>query len=303
VGGLTSEGIGSFFKHIKTSAILAHYTHSNLNVVFDKPNSTHGYEYGSILRGIGCDNLSSKINTIEPTCRLNSSHVEDILPQICDKLMPSFRVLEMLSVSHCTDIVHEVESELHADFNDCMLPFFQKNLLPFQPTYSQSKNLHIGIHLRWGDLGQVGITELSRNSTLNKRSIPIRMAIQALENIHTVGCGNHEVKIYVKTVYTIEKVKVDGLPYRIVDTGDDVSDLVDYMSNDVLIQGESYYPVLAAFAIGNKIIRTDKASLPMYDQRFLQVNQVFGVNEKIRISCPFQSYGRNLATDARRVPS
>lgn len=289
IGGVTSEGIGSYFQHFKTSAILAHYTHSNLNIVSGTPKSTHGYEYGSIISGLGCD-YGLPVDMIERTCYVNSSHLDDMLPSICHQLMTSIQILQMLSLSHCSDIVHEVDREMHEDFNDCMTPFYQRHLLPFQPTYSWSSNLRIGIHLRWGDLQIQNITQLSRNFTLDRRSIPIEMAIQALKNINAVGCGDHEVKIYMK-----DAIIVHDLPYSIVDTGNDFNDLIDYMSNDVLIQGTSSYSVLAAFAISNKIIRSNVPSHAKYNQRFLQANKIFGVKETVRISCPFQSYGRNLA--------
>lgn len=289
-GLLTAEGIGSFFQHFKTSAILAHYAKLNLDLVgIDGKSSEHNYGYLEVLPKLQCERPLRQMDQFDPTCIVDNQRLEQLIPSICRSTLLPERILDALHLSHCQDIFHNITDELHQDLNDCMSGFY-RDALSIEPTYSRSTELKIGIHLRWGDKKNSDLSVLSQDHPLDWRSISPQMAILALQNIETIGCGSHQVKIYMK-----DGIAIQGLPYPIIDSGNDIDDLIDYMSNDVLIQGCSSYPILATFAVGNKIVRTSTPLHKKYNQDNSKTNQIFGVHEKIVISCPFQSYGRNLA--------
>lgn len=292
-GGFVSEGMGSFFQHIKTSAILAYYTGSKLCLTgLYEGNISHGYSYASFMSDLICPPVPTDIlvneNSNEANCTVDNATIEELLPSICNQILSADAILATLNVSNCHSIFQKVERELHEDLNDCMSPVYQY-LLPSQPSVSMSKHLRIGIHIRWGDLARTNMTKIPRNLTLDGRSVSIQGAIKALSNIQPVGCLAHDIRIYMKGA-----VKIDGLPYRMIDSGDDWKDLLDYMSNDILIQGVSSYPVLGAFAVTNKVIITEGISNSKYNQRFLHQNKLLTTKEKVLIECPFKSHGRNL---------
>lgn len=287
-GGFTSEGMGSFFQHIKTSAILAYYTGSKLCLtgLNGTTNISHGYSYSSIMPDLICPPVDE--NRDKTNCTVNNAKVEEMLPSICNEMLSPKSILATLNVSNCQSIFQTVMRETHENLNDCMGPIYQ-DLLPSQPSVSISNQLRIGIHIRWGDVKQANITKIPRNLHLNTRSVSIEGAIQALSNIQSIGCLAHDIRIYMK-----DAVEIDGLPYRMIDSGDDWKDLLDYMSNDILVQGTSSYPVLGAFAVSNKVIITEHISHAKYNQRFFHQNKILTTKERVLIECPFKSHGWNF---------
>ena len=243
-------------------------------------------------------------------CTLRHDILSSLLGRICSRNISPAEVEEKLGISHC-NIIHdpfETSPRVIQDLNDCASSCYSSNLLPEVAHIHHSKTLNIGVHFRLGDIHLDGehafcdlkpigpiVRVLDSSSTLDVRSISFRDVVEFLSNIDAEGC-QIRLKLYAMGV---EEVNGLPFPYELVSTGDDRRDFLDYVSNDIMIQGHSSFSVLAAFATGKqKVVVTSSTQSAKYAQHFNSVVSVLHPSDKFTINCPFLSVGSNFAHDS-----
>lgn len=283
-GGLSNEGFGSFFQHIKSSIILAEVLGAELHIR-NMPYSEHGYSLQRFFRPNDCPSANS--------CNVDPFLLESILPSICAATLQRESVIDYLKLSGCMTLRHVVLREVHENFNDCVAPWYSRNVRPvleagtaLAETRLASKCLRIGVHIRFGDLGtQNGRVEES--TVFNFRSVQLHEINTALQQIEMgPGCVCRNISIYIKNGMGIAAHAIDSSNYTIVDSGDDFADLVHFMQNDVLVQGVSSFPVLAAFLSGTKkVVMTNLPDHPKYSQLYRLATNVQHFSQKLVFDC------------------
>lgn len=277
-GGLTSEGMGSFFQHVKSSIIFTQAIGGEL-FIKNIPQSKHGYNVSIFFRSTPC-------TTPTDGCTINDTRLAQLLPSICAGAYTDSQLMEAMGIQGCESVQHHSTWERREDFNDCVSPWYRRMMEPHISSTPPGACVRIGVHIRWGDLASS--KDKIRNDTKldTLRNIPLAAINTALQNIETVKCQCREVYVYAKAFPGFETDVFAADEYTLVDTGNDLQDLVHYMGNDILIQGTSSYAVLAAFASRDKLIITDDPSHPKYSQRFILVNRMFKHGEHISYVCP-----------------
>ena len=104
----------------------------------------------------------------------------------------------------------------------------------------QTPRKGIGLHIRWGDMS---VSTPANDPITPQRSTPIDKAAALLRKIRE--CGIHdELSVYMEW-HNDTMLHGLGEPYRLVDTGDSVEDLVDLAANRLMILDISSWTVLA----------------------------------------------------------
>ena len=140
----------------------------------------------------------------------------------------------------------------------------------------------IGLHIRWGDMG-LGSYLSSADPVRPERSTPIDKAAQLLRKMRECGVQD-ELSVYMEW-HNTSMLGGLGEPYRIVDTGDSIDDLLDLAANQVLILDISSWTVLAhQIAEGGITVipDADLFDINWYDNG---VNHILRWNELLSISC------------------
>ena len=140
----------------------------------------------------------------------------------------------------------------------------------------------IGLHIRWGDMGLN-----SYSSTVDpmrpERSTPIDKGAQLLRKLRECGMQD-ELSVYMEW-HNVTMLAGLGEPYRIVDTGDSIDDLLDLAANRLMILDISSWTVLAhQIAEGGITVipDVDLFNINWYDNG---VNHVLRWNELLSIPC------------------
>jgi hypothetical protein len=283
-GGLTNEGIGAFFQHIKTSVILSNALNADL-YIHDIDSSTHGYSLARLFRQSSCPNT----NQTRLQCTVSNDRWLECLPSVCAGLLEPTSLSKLLGVEGCTTIYHSVETELNENLNDCAAPFYRKMMQVYMREvamqYADSECIKIGVHIRWGDLASDS-SKITSGTAFDERSISIDNINKAWSNLHFTNCECQEISLYIKNAVAIQNGTFLFEEYRIIDTGDDMLDLAHYTQNDILIQGVSSYPVLGLFSsTGKKIVITDHPKHRKFSQIFQQQHSVFAPSDMIFYDC------------------
>ena len=240
-------------------------------------------------------------------CTLRHDILSSMMNRICTRSISKKQVEKMLGISSC-QVIHDLLDTVPRvieTWNDCASSWYRSNILPHAPKILSSHTLKIGVHFRMGDVhdGVYARTDnghiigpivrvLDSASTLDSRSISFTDVVSFLKNIVAEGC---HVKL---SIYALGVEKVVGLPfpYELVNTGNDRRDFLDYVSNDVMIQGVSSFSALAAFATGkHKVVVTDKKGHPKYFQAFQKTVDVLHPTDALKVKCPIMSVGSNFA--------
>jgi len=138
----------------------------------------------------------------------------------------------------------------------------------------------IGLHIRWGDMS---IFAPAEDPMRPERSTPIDKAAQLLRKMRECGVQD-ELSVYMEW-HNVTMLSGLGEPYRLVDTGDSIDDLLDLASNRLLILDISSWTVLAhQIAEGGLTIipDIDLFNINWYDNG---ENHVLRWNELLSIEC------------------
>jgi hypothetical protein len=235
-----SAGLGSVVAQLRSSAAIASMLGASLATFSLKSTHISEYRAASLLQ---IDLLETPLDAGTKVCSLAMSESYD-------------RALELVE-SWCDNESLDVALELRMSFTDCGLILDDR---PWDFRYDMSKCTWkwvkhvfsklgpkrpprgIGFHKRWGDMslfegGPAG------DPLTPQRSTPIDKGAELLRKIRE--CGVHdELSVYMEWH---DETMLSGLgePYRLVDTGDSLDDLIDLASNRLMILDISSWTVLA----------------------------------------------------------
>jgi hypothetical protein len=206
--------------------------------------STHisQYKAASLLR---IDLLETPLDSGTRVCSLatspNYTRTIELMTSWCDNVtLGDAQALEMQEIwSDCGLIVDDRPQDVHYDMSKCTWKWV-KHI--FSNLGLKKRTRGIGLHIRWGDMS-VSTYSSSDDPMRPERSTPIDKAAQLLRKMRACGVQD-ELSVYMEW-HNATLLTGLGEPYRIVDTGDSIEDLLDLAANRLLILDISSWTVLA----------------------------------------------------------
>jgi hypothetical protein len=298
-GRVTKEGLGSYFQHLKPTIIVSQALGAEIALT-QAPNSSHGYNVASLFE-FGCRQVQ-RVKT--PACTISSETSVSLIPSICHGAIGRAALIGLLGIGGCQTVWLEVAFNMVEDLNDCAANFYRQKLLRIREAnyrhtlrpYMLSEGgprqayrcVNVGVHIRFfsglADKVNDSRVTIGPGTELDQRSISLENIGQALKNIRLLGCPCVSVYLYVKD----RPLLLPGiLPsnFSVIDSGDDVADLLHFMQNDVLILGVSSWSVLGTFATRGKLVITDRPGNDKHSQRYKLLNKVFHHSEVVSVDC------------------
>ena len=188
--------------------------------------------------------------------------------------------------------------KIRENYNDCVSEWYNSIITKTEEWKNFDRDLdgcvRIGIHLRWGDVATSGGRIGPQTKVDSFRSISINDINKAFSNLKLIGCRCRKIFIYIENSPGIEHNTFIFDDFTVVDTGNDLNDLIHYAHNDILIQGRSSFPVLGSFIISNKTVITNSVAAGIeskrandikYEQRFSIINHLFSPDDTVFHVC------------------
>ena len=172
-----------------------------------------------------------------PTMELVTSWCNDVA-------LGDAQVLKLQKLwSDCNLILDDRPWDVHYDMSKCTWKWVKHVFSNLGLKKGLKKRTGgIGLHIRWGDMSLPTYTSTSDPLT-PERSTPIDKAAQLLRKMRECGVRD-ELSVYME-LHNTTILSGLGEPYRIVDTGDSIEDLLDLAANRLLILDISSWTVLA----------------------------------------------------------
>jgi hypothetical protein len=233
-----NAGIGSVVAQLRSSAAIA--TMLGATLATYSVQSEHGYRVASLL---GLDLLETRLDAKPRVCSLSASPSYARIPELVESWCGNPRFAQGHApalrgmFSECDIILDDRPWDVRYDMAKCTWRWVKQ---VFSKLGVRKRARGIGLHIRWGDMANPAWPFDQRTPV---RSTPIEKAAQLLRKIRECGVRD-ALTVYMETHNT---TMLSGLnePYRIVDTGNDLDDLLDLASNRLLILDVSSYTVLA----------------------------------------------------------
>lgn len=275
-----AAGIGSVLAQLRSSAAIATMLGARLSTF--SVTSEHPYRVASLLR---LDLLHTQMGAGTRACSLMASpsyaRILDLMGSWCNEVGSALADSQAQELQHllrdCDLILDDRPWDVHYDMSKCTWRWTKQI---FSTLGSKSRESGIGLHIRWGDMAN---NTAFADPLTPERSTPIETAAQLLRKLRECGVRD-ELSVYMES-HNATMLSGLGEPYRIVDSGDDVGDLIDLASNKVLMLGISSYTVLA-----HQIAEKGITVVPNIDQFGINwhdngVNRVLRWKELLSINC------------------
>ena len=181
--------------------------------------------------------------------------------------------------SDCGLILDDRPPDVHYDMSKCTWKWVKH---VFSNIGLKKQTGGIGLHIRWGDMS-LPTYAVESDPLTPERSTPIDKAAQLLRKMRECGVQD-DLSVYMERHNT---TMLNGLgePYRIVDTGDSIDDLLDLSANRILILDISSWTVMAhQIAEGGITVipDVDRFGIDWYDNG---MNHVLRWQEVLDIPC------------------
>jgi hypothetical protein len=247
--------------------------------------SEHPYRVASLLR---LDLLETRLDARTKVCSLwvspGHERTSELMEGWCSNgTQADAQALELReSLSDCDLILDDRPWEARYDMGKCTWRWVKHvfSTLGTKERVGEKRAGGIGVHIRWGDMADHWTPSDPR---VPARSTPIETAARLLRKLRECGVED-ELSVYMES-HNDTMLSGLGEPYRIVDTGDDIDDLIDLASNRVMILDVSSYTVLAhQIAEGGITVvpDTDLFRINWFDNG---VNHVLRMHELLSIAC------------------
>jgi len=271
-------GLGSVVAQLRSSVAIATMLDASFTTFGQISSHVSRYQAASLLH---VDLLETRMDAGTKVCSLGTSE--------------HYARTSQLVESWCDNQNHEDALELRRYFNDCGLILDDR---PWDVRYDMSKctwkwvksvlsklgpkqpTRGIGLHIRWGDMS---ISTPDNDPLTPERSTRVEKGAELLRKIRQCGVQD-ELSVYMEW-HNETMLRGLGEPYRIVDTGDSLGDLIDLASNRLMILDISSWTVLAhQFADGGITVvpDIDLFSITWHDNG---VNHVLRWHELLSIPC------------------
>ena len=237
-----SAGLGSVVAQLRSSAAIA----TMLGATFATFGvfSTHltQYKAASILR---LDLVESPMDAGTKVCSIatspNYTRTMELVTSWCHDGQGEAHALELQGLwSDCGLILDDRPHDVQYGMSKCTWKWVKQF---FSNIGLKKRTGGIGLHIRWGDMSVPTYKEAQSDPLTPERSIPIDKAAQLLRKLRECGVQD-ELSVYMEW-YNTTMLSGLGEPYRIVDTGDSVDDLLDLSANRIMILDISSWTALA----------------------------------------------------------
>jgi hypothetical protein len=246
-------------------------------------SSVHAqYRAASLLR---LDILETQLDAKTRVCSLAASpnypRTMELVESWCnDTMLSDEPALELRGLySDCGLILDDRPWDYRYDMSKCTWTWVKH---VFSRLGLKKRETGIGLHIRWGDMS-LHLDATLGDTVTPQRSTPIEVAAQLLRKIRQCGIQD-ELSVYMEW-HNTTMLSGLGEPYRIVDTNDTISDLIDLASNRLLILDISSWTVLAhQIADGGITVvpNIDQFDINWHDNG---VNHVLRWRELLDIAC------------------
>jgi hypothetical protein len=204
--------------------------------------STHSSQYraASLLH---LDLLETRLDAEARLCSLSASpsyhQTLELVESWCDNAtLADAQALELRgSFSECGLILDDRPWDVRYDMSKCTWKWVKHIFSMLGP---KKQRRGIGLHIRWGDMS---ISTPWNDPLTPERSTPIEKGAQLLRKLRECGVQD-QLSVYMEW-HNATMLSGLGEPYRIVDTGDSIDDLLDLASNRLLILDISSWTILA----------------------------------------------------------
>ncbi|KAI5478734.1 hypothetical protein MNV49_004659 [Pseudohyphozyma bogoriensis] len=242
-GGLTQEGIGSAVQHFKMSIVLAELMDREL--VLSEIASEHKYSLSDTFNDKAA---IARAEISSPVCvaydRIQKEALHAILDESCEGADQRKAAQDKLAeiFKGCGTILHQEWDELREHLNGCTEPWVKRVMLESvcgRPNKRPppSAAVHVGIHLRWGDVATEDPSQVDWVRAM--RIEDINAVVASVKR-----CGREmRVRLFAEG-FPESGRNVFDFPHELVDSGNDVQDLCEMGKSDVLIAGGSSFAVL-----------------------------------------------------------
>ena len=233
-------GHGSVVAQLRSSAAIATMLGATF-ATFAVP-SEHRYKSASVLH---LDLLETPLDAGTKICSLTTSpnygRTMELMNSWCNNVTQGDALASELQGlwSDCSLILDDRPGDVHYDMSKCTWKWVKH---VFSNLGLKKRKGGIGLHIRWGDMS-LPTYKTPVDPLTPERSTPIDKAAQLLRKMRECGVQD-ELSVYMEWHNT---TMLNGLgePYRIVDTGDSIEDLLDLSANRILILDISSWTVLA----------------------------------------------------------
>jgi hypothetical protein len=229
-------GLGAVVAQLRSSAAIA--TMLGASFATFGVQSSHMYRAASLLH---IDLLETPLDAGTKVCSLEASDNHARILELIESWCNNQRLDDALELQQlftgCGLIVDDRSWDVRIDMGKCTWKWVKH---VFSKLGAKKSTRGIGLHIRWGDMSHGGFPD---DAMTPERSTPIPKAAELLRKLRE--CGVHdELSVYMEG-HNDTMLAGLGEPYRIVDTGDGIKDLIDIASNRLMILDVSSWTVLA----------------------------------------------------------
>ncbi|KAM0753999.1 hypothetical protein T439DRAFT_332446 [Meredithblackwellia eburnea MCA 4105] len=268
-------GIGSVIAQLLRSVVMAIGVNAKLYAV--ESYGLHNYNTVALLDTFRDTNVKNV--DFSRVCRLSRYLTQADYGAYTNALCEAIRLNQPLSsVQHsgvtrlidrnCSVVIHDEPWEVDYQLATCTWKWTSQLMGNPQPRKVKGKTT-VGLHIRWGDMASG-----SQGADVREeyRSILIPTANRVLKGLQTC-LGDLDVKTYMENHNDTMLANLDH-PSVVVDTHDDIGDMVDLAQNEIMIVAGSGYTMTT-----HQISRGGLTVVPNFDPnaRFWEVSGTNGV--------------------------
>ena len=265
---------------LRSSAAIATMLEASF-VTFGVVSEHNGDKAASLLH---LDLLDAPLDAGSTTCSLGTSSsyglTMESVESWCNGTLNDTQIRELRNLwSNCGVILDDRPWDVRYDMSKCTWKWVKDT---FSRLGLKTRTGGIGLHIRWGDMGLNSYSS-SVDPIRPERSTPIDKAAQLLHKIRECGVKD-QLSVYME-MHNTTMLSGLGEPYRIVDTGDPIDDLLDLAANRLLILDISSWTVLAHQVAEGGITVIPDADLFDINWYDNGMNHILRWNELLSISC------------------
>jgi len=232
-------GLGSVVAQLRSSAAFATMLGASLAAYGIRSTHISQYRAASLLH---IDLLEPRLDVGTKVCSLgvseNYARTLELVESWCNNNQNPDDALELRRYfAGCGVILDDRPWDVRYDMSKCTWKWVKHVFSRLGP---KKQTRGIGLHIRWGDMSNGGP---AGDPLTPERSTPVDKAADLLRKIRQCGVQD-ELSVYMEW-HNETMLRGLGEPYRIVDTGDSLDDLIDLASNRLMILDISSWTVLA----------------------------------------------------------
>lgn len=274
-----SAGLGSVVAQLRSSAAIATMLGASFSTFSVMSTHLTQYRAASLMK---LDLLETELPKGSKVCSIASSLHEartaELMRSWCDNVAHGEAYAQELQEmwSDCNLIIDDRPWDVRYDMSKCTWKWVKHVFTALG--LKERPRRGIGLHIRWGDI--------SIETLPPERSTPVDLAAQMIAKMRKCGVQD-ELSVYMEW-HNDTMLSGLGEPYRIVDSGDSIDDLLDLAANRVLILDISSWTVLAhqiaegGISLVPNVEGYDGYAIPWDDNG---MNRVLRWNELLDISC------------------